>query len=649
MSRPSPAVLIACLFACTPSVSAQTGTSPAESRVHSYGPLALSPAGDRIATVESSESPVAGDNTPPHGVIVIRSVADGTITTKLDPVPTGGYSSLTWSPDGKTLAFLTGDATPGDAVIDTVDLDGKLQTVATIQGLVSTPRWSPDGSTLAVLATLGAHKQTGATQAGVPQVGEIGTVHDEQRIAVFPATGGSLRLVSPADTFVYEYDWTPDGRGFVATTAVGNGDDNWWVAKLDAIDAASGTVREIAAPKVQINAPHVSPDGKTVAFIGGLMSDFGSVGGDIYTVPLAGGTPTDVTPGFAGSFNSLTWRGTMPLANALMGEKSAAVAIEPIGHKTQILWSAAVSGRVAFSDDGTTGAVVVQDYEHAPQILAGPLTVLRPLTHDNDGIPPPPYSARSVAWTNGGFHIQGWLLGPPTITPGMRYPMIVLVHGGPGAAATQGYGTRGTVGDLIAHGYFVFQPNPRGSFGQGEAFTRANIRDFGGGDLSDILAGVDAVEKIAPIDDQRLGIYGHSYGGFMSMWAVTHTQRFHAAVAGAGVSNWISYYGENGIDQWMLPFFGASAYDDPAIYLKLSPIETIKQAKTPTFIYVGERDVECPAPQSVEFWHGLRAMNVPTSLVIYEGEGHGIRSREHNRDLNTRILDWFDKYLGKKP
>jgi dipeptidyl aminopeptidase/acylaminoacyl peptidase len=224
--------------------------------------------------------------------------------------------------------------------------------------------------------------------------------------------------------------------------------------------------------------------------------------------------------------------------------------------------------------------------------------------------------------------------------------MIVEIHGGPSAAVTPTYLAADTTRNLIEHGYFVFEPNPRGSYGQGEAFTRANVRDFGGGDLRDILAGVDAVEQTAPIDDARLGVYGHSYGGFMTMWTVTHSQRFHAAVAGAGVANWISYYGENGIDQWMIPFFGASAYDDPAVYRAASPLESIKAAKTPTFIYVGERDVECPASQSVEFWHGLKAVGDTTSLVIYPGEGHRIRQPEHLKDLQDRILGWFDRYLG---
>jgi len=197
----------------------------------------------------------------------------------------------------------------------------------------------------------------------------------------------------------------------------------------------------------------------------------------------------------------------------------------------------------------------------------------------------------------------------------------------------------------LRNGYFVFMPNPRGSYGQGEAFTRANIRDFGGGDLRDDLAGIDAVEKVAPVDDSRLGVYGHSYGGFMTMWIVTHSHRFKVAAAGAGIADWVAYYGENGIDQWMIPYFGASAYDDAAIYDQLSPIRTIKSVRTPTFLYVGERDVECPAEQTREFWHGLRAMGVPTSLVIYADEGHHLMKPENVADLNRRLVDWFDRHL----
>ena len=198
---------------------------------------------------------------------------------------------------------------------------------------------------------------------------------------------------------------------------------------------------------------------------------------------------------------------------------------------------------------------------------------------------------------------------------------------------------------LSSRGYYVLMPNPRGSYGQGEEFTRANVKDFGGGDLRDILAGVDAAVKKYPIDAARLGVTGWSYGGYMTMWTVTQTNRFRGAVAGAGIANWQSYYGQNLIDQWMLPFFGASVYDDSAAYEKSSPIHFIKNVKTATLVIAGERDAECPSSQSYEFWHALRTLGVPTQLIIYPGEGHLFMKPENQADRMNQMIAWFDKYL----
>src|SRR5204862_4619682 len=165
------------------------------------------------------------------------------------------------------------------------------------------------------------------------------------------------------------------------------------------------------------------------------------------------------------------------------------------------------------------------------------------------------------------------------------------------------------------------------------------------GDLRDILAGVHYVVKTLPVDNHRLGIGGWSYGGFMTMWAVTQTNRFHAAVAGAGITNWQSYYGENDIDLWMIPFFGASVYDDPAVYAKSSPITFIRNVKTPTLVLVGDRDGECPVPQSFEFWHALKTLGVETQFVVYPNEGHSIAQPEHRRDIIKRTIAWYNQHL----
>ena len=628
-------------------IAAVAAAASAPMGVHQYQGLALSPAGDLVAAIELVE--VVGATEDPHGQLVIRRRADGAVTGTFDPCGDCRYTGPTWSPDGRAVAFVASARKSGLATLVVIEA-GKARVATTFEGLLATPRWSPDGKALAVLATDHPHKESGATQPGAARVGDIDSPPDERRIAVLSATGGAVRMVSPGDRFVYEYDWTPDGRGFVASDAKGDGDNNWWVARLEAVDLATGATRQIAAPTTQIDAPRVSPDGKTVAFIGGLMSDFGPVGGDLYTVPFAGGTPVDRTPGIKGSFSGLTWKPSGLYATALMGETFTLARVDPDKGEVKILWADAVGmeagdGRIALSADGKLAAAVQETFVSPPRIVSGAPTAMKPITHDNDALVAN-FGVRSITWKSEGLDVQGWLLSPAGVQPGKTYPMAVNIHGGPSSAAQPRFMADGSLRSLLDHGYYVFLPNPRGSHGQGQAFVRANVQDFGGGDLRDILAGIDAVEKAAPVDDHRLAVMGGSYGGFMTMWTVTHSHRFKAAAAGAGIANWISYYGQNGIDQWMVPFFGGTAYDNPAVYDRLSPIRTIKDATTPTFIYVGERDVECPPAQSLEFWHGLKAVGVPTQLIIYEGEGHGLRLPADKQDVDQRIVGWFDKYLA---
>src|SRR5476651_689362 len=595
MSQRFTLMTAALLAAALVSVDALAATASAGAR--SYEDLALNGAGDRVAALESVNPPDAAKRA--HASVVVRDAGSGKVLATYDPCPHCLYNYPSWSPDGKALAFIGNDSHSGNAMLYLAS-DGKVRAISTFKGVANTARWAPDGQRLALLATVGARKSTGATQAGAPQVGEIGTDEDEQRIALVPRSGGALKLLSPEDTFVYEYDWMPDGSGWFVTSAKGNGDNNWWVATLGHVDAGSGALRVLAAPKTQLNMPRVSGDGKTVAYIGGLMSDFGSVGGDIFTVPLAGGEPVDLTPGFNGSFNGLDWRNGQLLATAQMGGEQAVLAVDAASGSRRVLWSqqagvgTACEGCVSFSADGTRAATALESFEHAPHIVAGRLPELAAITHDNDALPAH-VAVRSISWTNDQFTVQGWLLSPLKVDAGKTYPMAVIVHGG---------------------------------------------RDW-----RDILAGIDAVEKVAPVDDHRLALMGHYYGGFMTMWGVTHSQRFKAAVAGAGIANWISYYGQNGIDQWMIPYFGHSAYDDPAVYRAASPIESIKAAKTPTLITVGERDVECPPAQSVEFWHGLKAMGTPVSLVIYPGEGHSFQQPASRADERARTLAWLDRYV----
>jgi dipeptidyl aminopeptidase/acylaminoacyl peptidase len=622
--------------------------------VHRYLAVEISPDGELVASVEGDSSKSGG--APTVRDLVIRAVRSaGNATTVPMPcgrVPQCWPDSPTWSPDGKQLSFALRSPGSHARAIYSVKADGSGVTkLLDFSGTIVHLRYLPDGR-LAMLAIQNAVKEVGATQAGAAVAGDLDAPPPEQRIAILE--NGALRFVSPPDLFVYEYDWRAGGKGFVGTAAPGDGDNNWWTAKLYAFPENGSGARVIYTPasvQQQLAMPKVSRDGSRVAFIAGIMSDFGSTGGDVYTLALDGaGSATNLTPDMRASATAIAWQCDGHLQAELLAGDKTQFADLGTGLKTappRILWS----GEEAFGDraggistacpSGIT-ADAHESFTLAPEIEIGKIGHWRNLTAINAGLS---LSARvqSVWWKNDGFDIQGWLLLP--LHADGKIPMITVVHGGPAAAFTPGFVGSGTSNALLAHGYALFHPNPRGSYGQGERFTQANVRDFGHGDLRDILAGIDAAAKSAPIDTSRLGLTGGSYGGFMSMWAVTQTDRFKAVVAAAGISDWLSYYGENGIDAWMIPYFGKSAYDDPAVYAASSAINYMHNVKTPTFAYVGEHDIECPAPQTQEFWHAMKAMNVPTSIMIYPGEGHGLRDPEHLADAEQRTLDWFDKYL----
>nr|MBA3914250.1 S9 family peptidase [Terriglobales bacterium] len=303
----------------------------------------------------------------------------------------------------------------------------------------------------------------------------------------------------------------------------------------------------------------------------------------------------------------------------------------------------------SFSRDGAVSAVVRQAASVPPEVWAGPAGQWKQITHLNQDVKSAWGESRNVSWTNGDTRVQGWLMLPKDYDPAKKYPLLLTVHGGPSAACTSKWqaGGMGSMAAASVLGWFVLCPNPRGSYGQGEAFTQGNVKDFGGGDYRDIMAGVEAMTQQFPVDDKKIGIWGHSYGGYMTMWAETQTTRFAAAVAGAGLSDWQSYYGLNDIAEWMIPFFGASVYDDPAVYQKSDPIHFIKNVKTPTLILVGDRDGEVPMPQSIEWYHALQAMKVPTQLVVYPNEGHVFFRTADARDYTLRTLRWFEEWFAK--
>jgi dipeptidyl aminopeptidase/acylaminoacyl peptidase len=681
--RTAPLFMLAFCTVSGPALQAQAPAQPKSDsptaallqqlgRTERVGDLALSPDGHRLAMEVDGAL----------RVIALPATAASSMSgqpVKLCPGSAAGVSALSWSPDGATLAVLT----HCEDRIEIVTTDGKPgstgKVLATLHGYAKGLEYAPDGKSLGMLYVAGATRPSGALAAMKPPSGVIGVEGLEvQRVAVV-STAGAVTEVTPPNLHVYEFSFSPDAKKLAYIAAAPPGENNWWVAKLYTQARIAG-----AEPKVildpntvegslhglQIAVPRWSPQGSEIALIGGLMSDQGATGGDLYELAADGsGAPVDRTQGLKGSVQWIDWLpdgkvigtvidggseriDTFTLPREEQGGQVIAQTAPADSKGERLPYSIGdgrLAGSFAVSRDGAVAAWVASSYAHAPEVYAGARngSPLPAVTQVNAELKPSWGKAESIEWTNEGFPVQGWLLYPADYDPAKHYGLIVMVHGGPSSAVVPRWPYAGFgAAPLAASGYFVLEPNPRGSYGEGEAFTQANRKDFGYGDLRDILAGVDTVEKQIPaVDDHRLGLTGWSYGGFMTMFGVTQTHRFHAAVAGAGISDWLSYYGENSIDQWMTPFFGTSVYKDPAVYAKSSAIHFMDKVTTPTLIVVGDRDGECPAPQSFEFWHALKAFDVPTTLVVYPDEGHGFVNPDHRRDVLERSIAWFNKYL----
>jgi len=668
-------------------------------RGRSLGQVAVSPDGKRLAWIQMAREGLEIRVSP---LSDMNSSERVTGAAKADQHCHEG--EIAWSPDSKELAFFSDCARPSEQTdLYVARLDGKpARRFTNLNGYVNAPAFSPDGMKVGFLYVEGATRPAGALAAMKPPAGVIGEDGVEiQRVAMVsipPKWKGEELLapesnkpskakqlvplfdfLTPRDLHVYEFAWSPDSMSIAYVAADPPGENNWWVAKLYT-GGQGRAARAILAPAevagplhgLQIAVPRWSPDGKEIAFIGGLMSDQGATGGDVWIVSSDGGEPQDLTLHRPTSPAWIEWADgeslfVSELAGAdaqlillrLHGEAGCAGVHGPVYSIPASVGDGRMEMSVSATADHSLFIFKASSFDQPEEVYvaktdavmaacagseAGNVTQL---SHLNDGVEPAWGKSVSLSWTSDAFQVQGWLMLPKDYDPAKKYPLIVEAHGGPAAAEVAHWGGSSALNATAfsALGYFVLQPNPRGSFGQGEDFTQANRNDFGYGDLRDILAGVDAVEAKYPVDPNRVGLTGWSYGGFMTMFAVTQTQRFKAAVAGAGISDWLSYYGENSIDQWMMPYFGASVYDDPAIYAKSSAIDFVKQARTPTLLVVGDRDGECPAPQSYEFWHALRDLHVPTQLVVYPNEGHGFVNPAHKRDVMERSVEWFERFM----
>ncbi|RIK40145.1 MAG: hypothetical protein DCC58_14305, partial [Chloroflexi bacterium] len=408
----------------------------------------------------------------------------------------------------------------------------------------------------------------------------------------------------------------------------------------------------------QFTAPAWSPDGAAVTVISCVFSDQGMTGGDVLLVDR-NGVARNLTEGHPRSYLSYAWErdGSRLLVTALEDGESE-IGYLGLDGRFELLWRAKVSlwryGSANLAHGLASGRplALTLSSPHEPfdvwtidwRTAGSP--ALRRHTRYNQHIGEVALgSVETLHWTaQDGLVIQGLLIRPVDAPAGQPAPMIVHIHGGPtGLWAYEFPGARsmGWAQLLAAEGYAVFMPNYRGSMGFGTRFAELNQRDMGGGDLADILAGVDYCVREGIADPERLGVCGWSYGGYLTPWAITQTTRFKAAVAGAVITNWISYHGVATIPGFDTSIYRADPHDWDGVYGQMSPMAHVKNVRTPTLWLHGQEDPICPVGQAHEMWRALKELGVETQLVIYPREGHGMREREHARDVLERAVAWL--------
>lgn len=566
----------------------------------------------------------------------------------------GTDQSPRWAPDSRRVAFLSDTATSGQRQLVVLDIEtGESRIVTGIAGSVDSPLWSPDGRAIAFI-----HAVTTFSTAG-PDPHVEDAVNCYGRVWLADLETGEVQPLTPDGYHVHEFAWSPFGdRIAVIATANDATPSGWYRAQLYTLNIARpDTLRQVCTTQRQICGVTWSTDGQRLAYLNSLISDQPLWSGEVYCVDADGGTPLAITPrDMPVSITKLDWIEPDRMifsARQLDGTSFGYLTVST--GETETLWSdyAMIADwtvpRVSVTPDGSRFTTVLERPDTPPQVYSGYLGrgTWKQLTHF-DYTPLALGRMEAIRWQAAdGLGIAGHIVYPVNYEPGRRYPTVMQIHGGPSWSWLPHYAVwwEWWCQYLAGRGYVVLLPNIRGSTGHGTAYAEANLNDLGGADFQDGMSGLDSLIGRGISDPDRLGIGGWSYGGFIAAWAVTQTTRFKAAIMGAGIANWESYYAQNNIRAWQEAFFGSTPYEDPAAHRQRSPIHYIRQARTPTLILHGQDDQDVGLPQAYEMYVALKSVGVETELVTYPREKHPILKRDHQIDLLTRVGDWFDRYL----
>jgi dipeptidyl aminopeptidase/acylaminoacyl peptidase len=570
-------------------------------------------------------------------------------------------TSPAFSPDGRYLAFLS-KRTEKTQVWMMHVRGGEAEQVTEGEGDVSSFKWSPDGSRIGFTMKdpeTEDEKERKEQKRDVILVDKNFHYDHIYTVRVDRDGEGSRKTerITEGGFHVTSFDWSRDGKTIVFAFAPDPRlNQRFTTSDLSTVPASGGELKPLVARPGVDGSPLFSPDGKWVAFTsdGGRPEPIGLQ--DVWVVPAGGGEPKKLSETPDRSAGLIAWSGdgkTIYLVETLRTSNHVFALPVDGAPARQVSLGEGYLGNVTFSPSAGRLSFTHETPEEPPEVYISAVDPfeMRRITEINQMVPRPPMGRTELLrWkSTGGFEIEGLLTYPVGYEAGRTYPLILNVHGGPAGAFVQRFtGGPGIymIQTFAQNGYAVLRPNPRGSTGYGKDFRHANFKDWGYGDYDDLLAGVDKVIDMGVADPEKLCLMGWSYGGYMTSFMVTRTNRFKAASMGAGLPNLVSMVTTTDIPDYLAAHMGGEFWLDYETYEKHSAMYRIQNVTTPTQVIHGAQDLRVPFTQGQEFYVALTRLGVPTEMIVYPRTPHGPREPKFLMDVTPRILAWFEKHLS---
>lgn len=652
------------VFALGVTANAQTTanwTPEMQVKTKAVGAVQISPDGKRVVYTVNDAVMTADKS---EFVTQIRlATTDG----KTDFQITFGDKSSTnpkWSPDGNWIAFTSNRKDNRNNLYVLRVEGGEAEPLTDLKGSITNFEWSPDGNWIAYTMSDAKTEDEEKNDKGRNDFRWVDENIKMSRLYVLPVAKDANgkrepRKLTAENYSVGSFDWSPDGKTVVFNHTKSPVADSWTTSDISLIDVGGGKITVLANTPAAENSPRFSPDGTKIAFVASDVPVRWAQSNTINIVAASGGTPKPAPISFDGQPNIADWSqsGDAIFFTEAKGTGTGVYALNVANNKiTEISSEDAVISGFSLNHSGTMVGFVRQNSVTPPEVFVAPNNNLSAAVQisrvNSDAAKMPLPRTEVIRWKSpDGREIEGLLTYPVGYQAGQRVPLILNIHGGPAGVFQHTFtGGRGVypLATFAAKGYAILRPNPRGSSGYGTEFRRANIKDWGFGDYQDLMTGVDAVVKMGVADENRLGVMGWSYGGFMTSWIVTQTKRFKAASAGAPVTNLMSFNGTADIPSFIPDYFGGEFWSDPQIYAKHSAMFNVKGVTTPTLIQHGEADIRVPISQGYEFYNALKRQNVPTRMIVLPRQPHGPNEPKMQVAAMQSNLDWFEKYLGAK-